>query len=77
MEQAIVDLLSDGNPRTKKQLKAHLNDELMEDKALAIHILNIRVKVNPIGHEIACISRGKAGIYYRHVRLLHLPSPKD
>lgn len=65
-QRLIFNLLQDGYPHTKNELRKHLGDELLEDSTLAAHVYQLRQKINPQGYDVMCRSNA-----YRLVRLLH------
>ena len=69
-EQKILDILADGRPHSREELKKLLPDgEMNGKKALPGHITNLRKKLNPIGESVLC-ELHKRQIHYRHVRLI-------
>lgn len=69
-QQRMVDLLADGLPHPRQQLRECLYDELSEFSVVQNHISDIRKKLLLRGEYIVCELRGYQ-ICYRHVRLLH------
>lgn len=67
-EQAIIDILSDGKPHSRKELHACCGPSLK--KVVSTHVVNIRKKLPP-GQDIVAVmlNRGKAA-FYQHVRRL-------
>lgn len=65
-QRIIFDLLEDGYPHTKDELRLLLKDEFMEDHTLTTHISNLRNKINRDGFDI--VTRSSR---YQLVRLLH------
>lgn len=68
-ELRIVNALADGEPHSREELLACLDDELAGKGALAVHMCNIRRKLKPYGQTIVC-QIGAIPISYRHVILL-------
>ena len=68
-ETAILQLLSDGQPHTRREIHGCLPDELAALKAINPHITRIRQKLLTIGHDLLCVLRQRT-ICYQHVRLL-------
>ncbi len=73
-QQRIIDVLSDGKPHSRKELKGCLPDELAELKTVNVHIAHIRVKLRPIGEDIICEMGSMYQLGFRHVRLLTSPN---
>lgn len=72
-QKAILDILSDGMPHTKPELRKCLPDELAGHGALNTAITRLRAILRPIGHDIVFESRGHRGKdsgTFRHVILL-------
>ena len=70
-EQRFLDLLSDGQPHGREELRGLLNDSLCDLSRIQIHVSRLRAKLRPLGQDIVCELGG--GIHYRHVRLLANP----
>jgi len=71
-EEAILNKLADGKPHTKEELLTVMPDpEFANVGNLRVHITRIRKKIQPKGHDIVCVSKGK--FYYQWVRLLANP----
>lgn len=70
-QKRILQVLSDGQPHSRYELKDCLNDELVEMRVLAVHLSKLR-KALPTGETIVC-ELFKRGIHYRHVRLITNP----
>lgn len=66
-QQRIYDLLKDGLPHTKEELRFHLNDTEMENHTISVHIANIRKIIGRQGLSIIY----RPPFYYQIVRLLH------
>lgn len=71
-EQAILQLLSDGGPHKRDDIKALLPDELAELSQVYWHVSNLRKKLESRGETIVC-ERANRCTHYRHVRLLKSP----
>lgn len=68
-QNAMLAVLSDGQPHTREELHKCLPDELSEMSAVRFHISNIRKVLRPKGQDIVCeLKYGK--IHYRHVRII-------
>lgn len=52
VQRAIMDVLSDGKPHTKEELKSCLWDDMGVSKTVIIHISNIRKIIRPLGYII-------------------------
>lgn len=65
-ERLVFALLRDGFAHTKKEVREHLGDALMEDSAVRKQISLLRGKINRHGLEIVHRAAG-----YQLVRLLH------
>lgn len=69
-QQKLLDVLSDGLPHTKGELKKCLPDpEYSEDINVTWHIIKLREQLKPIGQTIVCEFANRKRLY-RHVRLL-------
>jgi hypothetical protein len=71
-QQRILELLSDGKPHRRMELKAQLPDELSSLTAMQMHVSVMRKVLNPKGEDIVCRFT-KEGISYQHIRLLSNP----
>ena len=69
-QQKIIDMLSDGKPHSRKELKRCLPDELAELKTVNVHIAHIRLKLRPLGEDIICEMGPMNHLGFRHIRLL-------
>lgn len=69
-QQAILDVLSDGEGHSTRELHGCLPDELTDLKQVRGHIFNLRKKLRPEGQDILCVMQ-MGRFYYRWVRLLH------
>ncbi len=67
-EQRILNLLSDGLPHSREEIRHCLSDELAPKAAIRPHIASIRRVLRLLGEDIICEINPK--ICYRHVRLL-------
>jgi hypothetical protein len=68
-QQAMLDVLSDGQAHTRQELHACLPDELGPLSNINSHLCNTRKHLRPIGQDIVCELVNRR-ICYRHVRLL-------
>jgi hypothetical protein len=72
-QRRIINLLADGLPHARGELRRCLHDELGDESNVRFHIHRIRRQL-PSHEAIVCeIWRGR--ITYRHVRLLTAPVP--
>lgn len=69
IQQQMLMLLSDGQPHTRHELRACLNDEQAELSTVKVHISRIRKHLRPRQQDIICELRHNR-ICYRHVQLL-------
>ena len=67
-EQRMYDLLADGLPHTRRELKACIDDELAELSAIKKHLTNLRKKLADRSEEIVCVFHQRT-ICYRHFYL--------
>lgn len=65
----IMEMLSDGGPKTREQLLECLQDSEGEAGALAVHLTCLRRLINPRGYDITCRLSGGAS-WYRLVRFI-------
>ncbi len=71
-EQAILELLSDGMPHPRDEVKRLLPDDLADARAIAVHVCNLRRKIGRVGQDIIfTIDRRRK--CYRLVRMLASP----
>lgn len=68
-QQAILKVLSDGEPHSKEDLRLALGDEMASMKTVRVHLSHIRKKL-PEKEFILCVVRGY-NISYQHVRRLY------
>lgn len=68
-EQKMIDVLSDGQLHTAKELHKCLPDELGPVDNIKPHITSIRQKLKWIGQGIHC-HRTNAGPLYSHIRMV-------
>ena len=54
VQQRMMDLLSDGNPHTSKELHGCLEDELGPVSNIDPHLDAIRKKIRPTGQDLIC-----------------------
>lgn len=54
-EQRIIDLLKDGKPHWRAELKALLNDDMAGPNAVAMHLRNVRRKIVKHRKMIVCV----------------------
>lgn len=71
-EQILVNILQDGMPHSKSELKAALDGEYTSDGSIRVHMHSIRKKLNPLGQTVIC-EFYKRNLAYRWVRLLGNP----
>lgn len=65
----ILNLLADGKPHTKNEVRMTIGDEFTSDATLRMHISNIRIRLKNRCEDIVCrIDQRRA--YYQHVRLI-------
>lgn len=74
-ERKILELLSDGEPHSKAELRACIEDELAADGALHWWISRVR-KALPNGHIIVCEFRNRKIHYRWALRLMSHFSPR-
>ena len=74
-QQALLQLLSDGQPHPRKDLIACLGDSLADRFTLNRALKNLRPKLRTRPEDIICELKHK-GIHYRHVKLLAPPPVK-
>lgn len=75
-ESKILNVLIDGRPHIPEEIMDHFGDGLAERRTLAVHICNIRKRLEPRGETIVCVTKGRLRpIAYQWVRLL--PSACD
>lgn len=68
-QNAILAVLSDGQPHTREELHRCLPDDMTEMSAVRVHVCNIRKVLRLKGQDIVCeLKNGR--IHYRHVRIL-------
>lgn len=70
IEKKLLAVLSDGAPHPKYELLPVLDNQT-NVKLLSLHMHNIRKKLQMIGQTVVCVSYGRKGTAYMHVRLLH------
>lgn len=58
-EQRIIDVLADGEAHPRSELMACIEDEMALPSALALHLVNIRKKLRPLGQTVLCLNNGK------------------
>ncbi len=68
-QNAILVVLSDGQPHTREELHKCLPDDMTEMSAVRVHVCNIRKVLRTRGQDIICELKN-GGIHYRHVRIL-------
>lgn len=68
-QNAILAVLSDGQPHTREELHKCLPDDMTELSAVRVHVCNIRKVLRLMGQDIVCELRHRK-IHYRHVRVL-------
>jgi len=68
-QRAILDVLSDGGPHPREELRQCLDDELASLAAMRVHLSELRKLLRPQGQDIICELRHRK-THYRHVRLL-------
>lgn len=68
-QNAILCVLADGQPHTRKELHGCLPDEMTELSAVRVHICNIRKTLRLRGEDIIC-ELHKRAIHYRHVKII-------
>jgi hypothetical protein len=73
-QQRLIDVLSDGLPHDREELRQALGDDQLTNKNLSDHIILLRRVVRPRGEEIVC-ELWDGSPHYRHVRFLIWPLP--
>jgi len=72
VEQALLDILSDGEPHSLRKLSVAMTDrEYAERSAIQVQISNLRKLLLPKGRDIVKQILDGGGEFYRMVRLLH------
>ncbi len=69
-EVRILNVLSDGEAHTRKELMGCLNDELTGFGTLAVHIHGLRKKLRERGEFVVTERPGRSPVMFRHVILL-------
>tara|TARA_R110002020_G_scaffold376130_3_gene587293 strand:+ start:18703 stop:18954 length:252 start_codon:yes stop_codon:yes gene_type:complete len=69
-QEKILEMLSDGKPHTKYQLKLTYGDEFTSCASLKNLIKKIRKQLRPKGQDILCEYANRT-IHYRWVRLIN------
>ena len=69
-QQRILNVLSDGMPHTKEEMRDCLNDELSGGNNLRVHLTYLRKKLRTVGQTIVYEFQWPNKMLYRHVRLL-------
>lgn len=72
-QQRIWDVLKDGQPHTKDELVACINDELSPRNTIHVHLTYLRRKLPP-GMLLVAITRGTGKTAYRLMREICSPS---
>lgn len=70
-QQRFLDVLGDGLPHSRDQLRNCLPDPLGDYSNVQLHISYLRKKLRPRGQDILCVFHQKS-FYYRWVRLLRM-----
>lgn len=68
-QRRIMHVLSDGLPHHRDEVLRCIDDPMASRSNVANHILLVRRKLRPLGHDIVC-ELYRASIYYRHIILL-------
>lgn len=68
-EQLIADVLADGRPHHRDELRHCIDGEFTSLKTVSFHLTMMRKKLRPIGQDIICELVNRR-ICYRQVRLL-------
>lgn len=71
-EQKIIDILQDGRPHHRSELRDALDGEFTALVNVQNHLSRIRKKIQPMGQDIVCELVNRR-ICYRQVRLLASP----
>ncbi len=74
-QQAMLDILADGLPHTRRELHACLPDELGALSNIQIHLSKMRKTLRQDGEDIICCLVNRS-ICYRYVRLI-VPTVTD
>lgn len=74
IQRKMLDVLSDGKFHTHEELHACCKPS--GPNAVKVHLYNLRVRMNPRGHDIMT-RRVNGKWFYRHVRLLASPYGAD
>lgn len=68
-EQLIINILSDGLPHNRHELRKAIDGEFATLNTVNVHLYSIRRKIRPLGQDIICEFSNRR-ICYRQVRLL-------
>ena len=68
-QRAIMQVLKDGRPHRREELKMAFSDALCSDVTIRVHVFHINQKIRPLGQEIVVVFRERQRLY-RWVRII-------
>lgn len=72
-ERRLWDVLRDGMPHSRGELRACINDEFAVESCLRMHLSNVRRKIRPRRDIMPCYPGPGRALHYRLVRLINQP----